>query len=70
MRHVFSNLDIKLDGDRAQAEYYVSVYVTRDGVTQLLGIGASRDELRKIGGTWLFYSRKVTFDTKKPEILR
>jgi len=70
MRHIFSNLDIKLDGDRAQAEYYVSIYVTRDGVTQLLGIGASEDELRKIGGRWLFYSRKVKFDTKKPEILR
>jgi hypothetical protein len=70
MRHVFSNLDIQLNGDRAHAEYYVSVYVTRDGVTQLLGIGASQDELRKVGGNWYFYSREVKFDTKKPEILK
>lgn len=69
MRHVFSNLDIRLDGDRAQADYYVTVYVTRDGVTHLLGIGSSRDELRKIGDAWYFHSRKVKFDTKKPEIL-
>jgi 3-phenylpropionate/cinnamic acid dioxygenase small subunit len=69
MRHVFSNLNIKLDGDRGEADYYVSVYVTRDGVTQLLGIGKSRDELRKIGGNWYFKSRHVTFDTRKPEIL-
>jgi hypothetical protein len=69
MRHVFSNLNIKLDGDRGHADYYVSVYVTRDGITQLLGIGKSRDELRRVGGTWYFKSRHVTFDTKKPEIL-
>lgn len=69
MRHVFSNLNIKLDGDHGQADYYVSVYVTRDGVTQLLGIGKSRDELRKIGGAWRFHSRHVTFDTKKPAML-
>jgi len=69
MRHVFSNLNIKLDGDRGHADYYVSVYVTRDGVTQLLGIGRSRDELRKIGGAWRFHSRLVTFDTKKPAML-
>ncbi|HKD70173.1 MAG TPA: nuclear transport factor 2 family protein [Candidatus Binataceae bacterium] len=69
MRHVFSNLNIKLDGDRGHADYYVSVYVTRDGITQLLGIGKSSDELRRVGGTWYFKSRHVTFDTKKPEIL-
>ncbi len=69
MRHVFANLDIALDGDRGQADYYVMVYVTRDGVTALLGIGSSHDELRKMGDTWRFHSRKVTFDTKKPEIL-
>ena len=69
MRHLFSNLDIKLNGDRGQANYYVSVYVTRDSVTQLLGIGASHDELRKVGDRWCFHSRTVTFDTKKPDIL-
>jgi 3-phenylpropionate/cinnamic acid dioxygenase small subunit len=69
MRHVFSNLNIKLDGDRGHADYYVSVYVTRQGITELLGIGKSRDELRKIGDTWYFKSRQVTFDTAKPAIL-
>ncbi len=35
----------------------------------MLGIGTSRDELRKIGGRRYFHSRKVNFDTKKPEVL-
>jgi 3-phenylpropionate/cinnamic acid dioxygenase small subunit len=62
-RHIMSNVSFKLEGDRGEGTCNLSHYITRDGVTQMHGIGVYRDRLRKIGNQWLFESRIVLFDT-------
>jgi uncharacterized protein (TIGR02246 family) len=62
LRHVISNLRAAVDGDRASAQCYLLVFVTRDGKSRLLGPGAYDCELSRIEGQWLFQRRIVTMD--------
>jgi len=62
MRHVFSNLAVQLDGDRAAAHSYFVVYSTRNGKTELSAVGRYNCRLRKLGGEWLFEYRGVSLD--------
>ncbi len=64
MRHLFTNLEVQFDGDRAQAQAYLVVNATKDGQTTIFHGGYYDCRLRKVGGTWLFEYRKVFIDSK------
>ena len=61
-RHLFSNLDIRLDGEQATARSYLVVYSTRDGKTELIVTGRYDCRLRKLGDRWFFEYRGVLID--------
>jgi ketosteroid isomerase-like protein len=61
-RHVVSNLEADVNGDRARATCYLLDFMTRDGKTELLSPGVYDCTLRKSGGRWLFERRAVTMD--------
>jgi hypothetical protein len=62
MRHVFSNLAIHLQGERAAAESYFTVYSTRNAKSELSVVGRYNCRLRKADGEWLFEYRGVAID--------
>jgi uncharacterized protein (TIGR02246 family) len=62
LRHVVSNLRVQVDGDRATAQCYLVVFITRDGQSRLLPPGGYDCELARIDGEWLFRRRVVTHD--------
>ena len=55
---------MKLEANRGTTLCNLTVYVTRDGATQLLLIGGYRTELRKIDGEWYFVNVTPFVDTK------
>jgi 3-phenylpropionate/cinnamic acid dioxygenase small subunit len=61
-RHLFSNLDIRLDGERATARSYLVVYSTRNDKTELAVTGRYDCRLRKLGDRWFFEYRGVLID--------
>jgi hypothetical protein len=63
-RHLVTNLMLDLQDDRGKGLCNLTVYVTRDGVTQLLLIGGYRTELRKINGEWYFLNVTPFVDTR------
>jgi len=63
-RHLFTNLEVELNGDRANARAYLVVNSTEDGKTTIFGTGHYECQLRKIDGRWLFSDRKVFVDGK------
>jgi ketosteroid isomerase-like protein len=63
-RHLFTNLEVELNGDRANARAYLVVNSTKDGKTTIFGTGHYECQLRKIEGRWLFSDRKVFVDGK------
>jgi 3-phenylpropionate/cinnamic acid dioxygenase small subunit len=62
-RHIIDNVGFQLDGDAGVGTCNLSHYITRDGVTELNGVGVYHDQLRRVGGEWYFASRIVVFDT-------
>jgi uncharacterized protein (TIGR02246 family) len=62
LRHVISNLMMEVEGDRAQATCYLTVFLTKDGKSSLLAPGRYDCELRKTGGQWRFQRRVVLHD--------
>jgi uncharacterized protein (TIGR02246 family) len=62
LRHVISNLMMQVDGDRAHATCYLTVFLTRDGKSRLLAPGQYDCELRKTDGVWRFQNRIVKHD--------
>ena len=62
LRHVISNLMMTVDGDRAHATCYLTVFLTRDGSSRLLALGRYDCDLRKIDGQWRFQRRVVLHD--------
>ncbi len=68
-RHLVTNLIMNLEANRGTTLCNLTVYVTRDGVTQLLLIGGYRTELRKIDGEWYFVNVTPFVDTKTPDPL-
>jgi ketosteroid isomerase-like protein len=63
-RHLFTNLEVEINGDRAHARSYLVVNSTKDGKTTIFGTGGYDCQLRKIDGRWLFADRKVFVDGK------
>jgi uncharacterized protein (TIGR02246 family) len=62
LRHVISNLMMQVDGERAHATCYLTVFLTRDGQSRLLAPGQYDCALRKEAGTWRFQNRIVRHD--------
>ena len=62
LRHVISNLAVRVDGDRGHATCYLTVFLTRDGQSRLLAPGQYDCELRKVDGAWRFQNRVVRHD--------
>jgi 3-phenylpropionate/cinnamic acid dioxygenase small subunit len=62
IRHVISNFNVEIAGDVANGACYLNLYLTKGGKTEMVGVGTYQDRLRKIGGKWLFESRKVVID--------
>ena len=61
-RHVVSNLQVDVEGDRARATCYLLDFVTRDGATELLSPGEYECELSRADGEWRFDYRLVRMD--------
>ena len=62
MRHVISNVQMDVDGDRANAVCYLTNFITRDGKAELVSPGVYDCKLVKRDGVWLFAYRLVTLD--------
>jgi uncharacterized protein (TIGR02246 family) len=62
LRHVVSNLIMSVDGDRAQATCYLTVFLTKNGTSRLLAPGRYDCELRRTDGQWRFQRRVVLHD--------
>jgi len=63
--HMVSNILIRLDGDRAVAQSYLSVVhrANRDGVLRDEHVRARYlDQLKRIEGRWLFAERILVYD--------
>ncbi len=63
LRHVISNLIMSVDGDRAHARCYLTVFITKDGASRLLAPGRYDCELRRIDGQWRFHQARCTRTT-------
>ena len=63
-RHLFTNLEVELDGEHAHARAYLAVTSTRDGKTAIFATGSYDCRLSKVNGRWLFSERKVFIDGK------
>jgi 3-phenylpropionate/cinnamic acid dioxygenase small subunit len=61
-RHIMDNVSFTLEGDRGTGTCNLTHFITRDGVTELVGVGVYHDKLKKVGGQWRFESRIVTLD--------
>jgi uncharacterized protein (TIGR02246 family) len=62
LRHVISNLAVKLDGNQATATCYLLNIITRNGQSELLAPGRYECRLEKFDGVWLFKHRLVILD--------
>jgi len=62
LRHVISNLAIKISGETARATCYLTNIMTMDGSSQMMPPGRYECELRKVEGAWLFQNRLVILD--------
>jgi uncharacterized protein (TIGR02246 family) len=62
LRHVISNLAMRVHGDRAHATCYLTVFLTRDGQSRLTAPGQYECELRRVDGAWRFQNRIVRHD--------
>ncbi len=62
LRHVLSNLMVQVDGDRAHATCYLTVFLTKAGTSRLMAPGQYDCDLVKQGGAWLFQRRVVLHD--------
>jgi 3-phenylpropionate/cinnamic acid dioxygenase small subunit len=61
LRHMITNLVLRVDGDRATAKAYW-FEMRNDGQehsVRIIGYGHYDDELRKVNGEWLFASRRI-----------
>lgn len=66
LRHVISNLAVRVDGDAAHATCYLLTVLTREGQSTLRPPGRYDCRLRRVDGDWVFQHRVVTEDAKAP----
>lgn len=62
VRHVISNISVRIEGDRATGTCYLTYYHSKNGKSELAAVGGYNDRLRKVDGKWLFEYRKVFVD--------
>lgn len=62
LRHVVSNLMMRVDGETAHATCYLTVFLTRDGKSSLMAPGRFDCDLRKVDGAWKSQNRVVLHD--------
>ena len=60
--HVVTNLNFKIEGDRAVGGAYWETIGVREGRSQVLGAGHYEDVLRKENGRWKFQRRVIAND--------
>ena len=60
--HVVTNLNFKIEGDRAVGGAYWETIGLRDGRSTVLGAGHYEDTLRKENGRWKFSRRVIAND--------
>jgi len=65
VRHLMSNVLVKIDGDRASGRCNLAYYHSQHGKSELSAVGGYSDKLRKVSGRWLFESRQVFLDGAK-----
>lgn len=58
-KHVVTNMDIKIDGDRAVAHAYWQTVSTRGTTTVIAGAGHYNDVLKRDKGKWKFQHREI-----------
>lgn len=63
-RHIFYNLTVDIDGDRAEAQSYWQTLAPNppDGPWQIIATGVSEDSFVKVDGKWLFEERVIIPD--------
>jgi uncharacterized protein (TIGR02246 family) len=66
LRHILSNLAVRLNGDRAHATCYLVTVLTRDGKSTLRPPGRYDCQLARVNGAWVFTHRVVIEDAKAP----
>jgi uncharacterized protein (TIGR02246 family) len=66
LRHVLSNLAVRLNGDQAHATCYLVTVQTRGGQSLMRPPGRYECELMKVEGKWVFKYRLVLEDAKMP----
>ena len=64
LRHMLSNLSVRIDADRGIATSYFLSYVTQNGETKFLGPGRYECDLVKRDGAWVFQKRFGMMDQK------
>ncbi|MBV9861353.1 MAG: nuclear transport factor 2 family protein [Alphaproteobacteria bacterium] len=62
LRHVISNLAVRIEGDTAQATCYLLNLLTCDGRTEVLAPGRYECDLVREEGVWRFARRLVILD--------
>jgi len=66
LRHVLSNLAVRVDGDDAHATCYLVTIMTRDGKSVLRPPGRYECQLVRVNFKWVFKYRLVIEDAKAP----
>jgi 3-phenylpropionate/cinnamic acid dioxygenase small subunit len=60
-RHVITNVNIELDGNRATSRCYATVFQQTDELPlQPIASGRYLDRFERVGGTWRFTDRLIT----------
>lgn len=62
LRHMITNIEARVDGDRAEATAYLIAAATRGAQSEFLPPGRYVCSLRKVEGRWLFARRVVEHD--------
>jgi hypothetical protein len=62
MRHYVTNVIVAGDTERAQATTYVLAFTGQQGGSLTPTTGRYEDELRKVGGRWLFHARHAVIE--------
>ena len=62
LRHIATNVDINGDGDGVSARSYL-LTVSAGAAATNGATGIYRDEVRNVGGQWLFAQRQITVDS-------
>ncbi len=67
INHVISSMSYKIAGDAASGgAYWEDIGIAPNGLPGVLSAGHYEDQLRKVGGRWLFTKRTIVTDFAAP----